>query len=108
MEPIVKVLFAVLGVSIELFVDHAVNLYVEDGELVAKHLLNYTHAVMYGLFGLSGVVDLVMWSADRLHPQRRFCHFRCIKMNRLFRYVLFLIQKQNKKANKILLPSMLS
>lgn len=60
-EPIVKVVFAVLGVLAELFVGRAATLYDDDGELVAKHLDNYTHAVMYGFFGLSGVVDLVMW-----------------------------------------------
>ena len=60
-EPIVKIVFAVLGISVELFIARAATLYDEDGELVAQHLENYTHAVMYGLFGLSGVVDLVMW-----------------------------------------------
>ena len=58
---IVKVVFAVLGISVELFVTRTATLYDEDGELVAQHLDNYTHAVVYGLFGLSGVVDLVMW-----------------------------------------------
>ena len=60
-EPILKVVFAVLGVLAELFVDRQATLYDKDGELIAQHLDNYTHAVMYGFFGLSGVVDLVMW-----------------------------------------------
>lgn len=60
-EPIVKVVFAVLGVLAELPVSRAATLYDENGELIAQHLDNYTHSVMYGFFGLSGVVDLVMW-----------------------------------------------
>ena len=60
-EPILKVVFAVLGVLAELFVGRQETLYDKDGELIAQHLDNYTHAVMYGFFGLSGVVDLVMW-----------------------------------------------
>ena len=60
-EPIVKVVFAVLGVLAELLVSRAATLYDEHGEPIAQHLDNYTHAVMYGFFGLSGVVDLVIW-----------------------------------------------
>ena len=60
-EPILKVVFAVLGVLAELFAGRQETLYDKDGELIAQHLDNYTHAVMYGFFGLSGVVDLVMW-----------------------------------------------
>lgn len=60
-EPIAKVVFMVLGVLAELFVSHAATLYDENGELIEYHVNNYTHAVMYGFFGLSGLVDLVMW-----------------------------------------------
>lgn len=60
-EPIVKVVFAMLGVLAELPASRAATLHDEDGELIAQHLDNYTHAVMYGFFGLSGVFDLVMW-----------------------------------------------
>ena len=60
-EPIVKVVFAVLGILAELFVARAATLHGEDGELIAQHLDNYTHSLMYGFFGLSGVVDLVIW-----------------------------------------------
>ena len=60
-EPIVKVVFVVLGVLAELPVSRSATLHDEDGELITIHLDNYTHAVMYGFFGLSGVVDLVMW-----------------------------------------------
>lgn len=60
-EPIAKIVFLVLGVLAELFVSRSATLYDENGELIAQHLDNYTHAVMYGFFGLSGLVDLVMW-----------------------------------------------
>jgi len=60
-EPIAKIVFLVLGVLAELFVSRAATLYDENGELIAQHLDNYTHVVMYGFFGLSGLVDLVMW-----------------------------------------------
>ena len=60
-EPIVKVVFAVLGILAELFVARSATLHDEDGELIGQHLDNYTHSLMYGFFGLSGVVDLVIW-----------------------------------------------
>ena len=58
-EPAVKVSFAVLGVSLELY--GSVNLFDENGDFIAGRLDNYAHSVMYGFFGLSGAVEIVMW-----------------------------------------------
>ena len=60
-EPMAKVILAVIGVLVELPFAHSATLIGEDGELLAKNLPNYGHAMMYAFFGLSGVVDLVMW-----------------------------------------------
>lgn len=60
-EPMAKVILAVIGVLAELPFSHSTTLIDENGELVGKNLRNYGHAMMYVFFGLSGVVDLVMW-----------------------------------------------
>jgi len=73
-EPIAKIVFLVLGVLAELFVSRAATLYDENGELIAQHLDNYTHAVMYGFFGLSGLVDLMVWF-DLLPLPPKFDYF---------------------------------
>lgn len=62
-EPIVKVVLAVLGVLGELLISKPLALFDENGEFIPSHLDNYAHSVMYGFFGLSGVVDLVIWYA---------------------------------------------
>lgn len=61
-EPIVKVLFAIIGTTGELFFDGSWVLVDRNGKFVHEHLNNHSHAVMYCLFGLSGVVDIAMWS----------------------------------------------
>lgn len=60
-EPIVKVLLAILGVLGELGLSKAWTLIDKDGEFVAENLNNHSHTAMYCFFGLSGVVDLLMW-----------------------------------------------
>ena len=61
LEPMAKIFLAVIGVLGELLLSKSVALVGEDGELVADHLNNYGHSVMYCFFGLSGAVDLVKW-----------------------------------------------
>ena len=60
-EPLMKVILAVIGVLVELPFGNSATLFNENGDVVADNLPNYGHAMMYGFFGLSGVVDLVMW-----------------------------------------------
>lgn len=60
-EPIAKVLLAILGVLGELGLSKAWTLIDKDGEFVAENLNNHSHTAMYCFFGLSGVVDLLMW-----------------------------------------------
>ena len=60
-EPILKVVFAIMGVIAELLISREMALFDENGEFISKHLDNYAHSLMYGFFGLSGVVDLVIW-----------------------------------------------
>ena len=60
-EPIVKVVSAFIGILLELPLGHSATLYQDNGDFVAKNLRNYEHAMMYAFFGLSGVVDLVIW-----------------------------------------------
>ncbi|KAJ7387457.1 Family of unknown function (DUF716) [Desmophyllum pertusum] len=62
-EPIVKVIVAVLSVICELLEYDQTALFDDNGEFVAEHLDNYAHSAMYAFFGLSGLVDLVMWYA---------------------------------------------
>lgn len=61
LEPIVKVLLGVLGVLGEIVLSKAWTLIDKDGKFVADNLNNHSHTAMYCFFGLSGVVDLVMW-----------------------------------------------
>ena len=78
-EPVVKVVFALLGVLGELVESRATSLFDENGEFVSKNLDNYAHSVMYGFFGLSGVVDLVKWYALLPLPPNSTiwsCHWR--------------------------------
>lgn len=60
-EPMTKVILSVIGVLVELPFTNSATLYDVHGEFMAKNLPNYGHATMYCFFGLSGVVDLVMW-----------------------------------------------
>lgn len=60
-EPLIKVVFAVLGILGELPGSNATSLFDSSGELVPSHVDNYAHSMMYGFFGLTGVVDLVIW-----------------------------------------------
>jgi len=60
-EPLIKVVFAVLGILGELPGSNATSLFDSNGELVPSHVDNYAHSMMYGFFGLTGVVDLVIW-----------------------------------------------
>ena len=61
LEPMLKVIFAVIGILAELPLSNSATLFDENGEVVTKNLRNHGHAMMYGFFGLSGIVDLVMW-----------------------------------------------
>lgn len=60
-EPAIKVFFAVLGVIGELPGSKSSALYDSTGDFSKDNIDNYAHSVMYCFFGLSGVVDLVMW-----------------------------------------------
>lgn len=60
-EPIVKILLAIIGVLGELVLSKAWTLIDKRGEFAAKNLNNHSHTAMYCFFGLSGVVDLLMW-----------------------------------------------
>lgn len=60
-EPIVKILLAILGVLGELVLSKAWTLIDKHGEFAAENLNNHSHTAMYCFFGLSGVVDLLMW-----------------------------------------------
>lgn len=72
LEPIVKVLFGILGVVGELFFDGSWILIDKNGKFVAEHLNNHSHTVMYCFFGLSGVVDLLMWGGSVISLPRKF------------------------------------
>lgn len=61
LEPIFKVLCAFVGVLGELFLHQSWRLIGKNGEIVEGNINNHSHAAMYCFFGLSGVVDLVMW-----------------------------------------------
>ena len=59
-EPIVKVALAVHGVIAEIVVSKTTTL--SDENEASDHLdTYYAHSIMYWCFGLSGVVDLVIW-----------------------------------------------
>lgn len=60
-EPIVKVILGILGVLGELVLSKAWTLINKDGDFVAENLNNHSHTAMYCFFGLSGIVDLMMW-----------------------------------------------
>ena len=60
-EPIVKVVLAIVGVLGELVLSKAWTLINKDGEFEAENLNNHSHTAMYCFFGLSGVVDLTIW-----------------------------------------------
>ena len=60
-EPIAKIVLAIVGVLGELVLSKAWTLIDKDGEFAAENLNNHSHAAMYCFFGLSGVVDLMMW-----------------------------------------------
>lgn len=72
LEPIVKVLSAVTGVTGELFFDGSWALVDKNGKFVTEHLNNHSHTAMYCFFGLSGVVDIVMWSESAIPLPPRF------------------------------------
>uniref|UniRef100_A0A383W5U1 Transmembrane protein 45B n=1 Tax=Tetradesmus obliquus TaxID=3088 RepID=A0A383W5U1_TETOB len=61
MEPIIKVLFCLLGVFIELYVGFRGwrPLYKADGHFAEFHANNWQHALMYSSFAVSGVIDLI-------------------------------------------------
>eukprot|EP01023_Acetabularia_acetabulum_P058908 TRINITY_DN7020_c1_g1_i1.p2 TRINITY_DN7020_c1_g1~~TRINITY_DN7020_c1_g1_i1.p2 ORF type:complete len:330 (-),score=42.17 TRINITY_DN7020_c1_g1_i1:895-1806(-) len=62
LEPTVKVVFAVVGTIIELFVAGHGNyrkLYDDYGYYCIGHLNNWQHSAMYASFGFSGLVDLL-------------------------------------------------
>lgn len=61
LEPIVKVFCAFLGVLGELVIHASWALIGKDGEFVKDNVNNHSHTAMYCFFGLSGVVDLVIW-----------------------------------------------
>ena len=69
-EPIVKLLLAILGVLGELVLSKAWTLTDKDGEFVTENLNNHSHTAMYCFFGLSGVVDLLMWYDVTLLPPK--------------------------------------
>ena len=71
-EPIVKVLFAVTGTTGELFLGRSWVLVDKNGKFVHEHLNNYGHTAMYCFFGLSGVVDIVMWSGTSIPLPPKF------------------------------------
>lgn len=71
-EPIVKVLFAVTGTTGELFLSRSWVLVDKNGKFVHEHLNNYGHTAMYCFFGLSGVVDIVMWSGTSIPLPPKF------------------------------------
>jgi len=57
----VKVILGILGVLGELVLSKAWTLINKDGDFVAENLNNHSHTAMYCFFGLSGIVDLMMW-----------------------------------------------
>ena len=61
LEPMIKVVLSAIGILVEMPFNNSAKLYDEQGELITKNLRNHGHALMYGFFGLSGIVDLIMW-----------------------------------------------
>jgi hypothetical protein len=62
LEPIAKVFGPLLGVAVELYLGFGFKrrvMFVPDGHFAAFHVNNWQHALMYGAFCLSGVVDLL-------------------------------------------------
>ncbi|KAK3753242.1 hypothetical protein QZH41_004462 [Actinostola sp. cb2023] len=59
-EPILKVVLSIVGVLGELFYESQWVLLDSNNDFVQEHLNNYAHVSMYSLFGLSGVVDLLV------------------------------------------------
>lgn len=71
-EPIVKVLFAVTGTIGELILSRSWNLVDKNNKFVPEHLNNYGHTAMYCFFGLSGVIDIVIWSGTSIPLPPKF------------------------------------
>ncbi|XP_022797096.1 transmembrane protein 45A-like [Stylophora pistillata] len=61
LEPILKVFCAFLGVLGELALHQSWTLIGNNGEFMEDNINNHSHAAMYCFFGLSGVIDLMMW-----------------------------------------------
>lgn len=61
MEPLVKVIIALGGVLVELPFAQSATLFDENGGFLSANLPNYQHAMMYCFFGLTGIVELVIW-----------------------------------------------
>ncbi|XP_031571554.1 transmembrane protein 45B-like [Actinia tenebrosa] len=59
-EPITKVSLAIIGILGELLYEKQWALLDKEHNFVKEHLNNYAHASMFGFFGLSGIIDLVM------------------------------------------------
>lgn len=49
------------GILVEMLFNNSAKLFDEQGEITAKNLRHYRYALMYGFFGLRGIVDLIMW-----------------------------------------------
>lgn len=60
-EPIAKVCLAVIGIFGELLYEKQWALLNKEHNFVKEHLNNYAHSSMFGFFGLSGIIDLVMF-----------------------------------------------
>jgi hypothetical protein len=60
-EPIIKVCLAIIGILGELLYERQWALLNEDHKFVKEHLNNYAHVSMFSFFGLSGLIDLVMF-----------------------------------------------
>ncbi|CAK8683359.1 transmembrane protein 45B-like isoform X2 [Clavelina lepadiformis] len=67
-EGIIKVFMVSIGILVELFYPGAPmgKLHGEDGEYT--HPMNWQHATMYFFFGLSGVADIVSYTARHVVP----------------------------------------
>ena len=62
MEPLIKVILALGGIMVELpFAKSATLFDKNSGEFLSANLPNYQHAMMYCFFGLTGIVELVIW-----------------------------------------------
>ena len=60
-EPLVRVMMVVIGVIIELGWSKATTMFDENGAFIESHFANYAHSLMYCFFGLSAVVDLLLF-----------------------------------------------